>query len=233
MARRRIEIESDRSDQPLPGRLFTPQDPTGSAILFIHGFGGHGRSNEHYAKRAVRKGIASLTFDLSGPPGIFADTGSVTVNDHLADAGHAFDFLRSTPGVDEERIGIAGMSYGGYLAALLSANKPTKSLLLRSPPLYPDELRDKPRHEYTDEEALRSDPELAHSALEALQGFAGRVVLVDPGNDEVIPSATFDAYENNGHDVESRVLRGGSMHHLGQAAQQAFNGVVAEWATNL
>lgn len=230
MAKHRVEIKNGRNS--LEGRLFVPQQPIGSAVLFVHGFGSNGRTNEQYAKQASQRGVTSLTFDLGGHGYGTENNNDLSVNHHLEDANCAYDLLSSSEGVDSSRIGIAGMSYGGYLAILLSVDKVAKSLLLRSPPLYPHALRYKPRREYTEKEALRTDPDANNPAVAAIRGFTGKVLLVVSEHDSVVPTSITDVYKDNAFDLEEVVLPG-AQHKMDGSALQLLKPMVLEWAMGL
>ncbi len=233
MARQKVSIESE--GRTLSGRLFVPQDPNGGAVLFVHGFGAIGRTCEQYAKPAVQKGITSLCFDLGGHGDSTGDTSELSVNDHLADTRNAYDYLveeQDEVKIDPERIGIAGMSYGGYLAAQVCADRVVKSLLLRSPPLYPERLKDKPRKEYSDTEALSARLNVSMSALSALRSFAGSLILVVSELDTVVVPAITDAYLEAAPTCEQITLKH-TGHMLDAASQQIFKPLVTEWSTDL
>lgn len=232
MAGRRVTIENGRGVE-LPGRLFVPQEPKGSAALFVHDYYAQGVLNEQYAKQAMDLGVTCLTFDLGGHGDhTDEDPSTLSVNDHLSDVIAAYDSLAEQGGVDPGRIGAAGMGYGGYLASLLSGTRAIESLLLRSPPLYPDALRDEPRAEYDDEEALPDAPEPDNPALMNLRGFTGKVVVVTAGNDESVPPAITDAYEAAAPKVETRELPGAG-HCLDPGSQHVFRAMVLGWAIQL
>jgi len=107
--------------------LFLPEqtDVTGSAVLFIHGL--HS-SQAGYRPRAEavanRLGAVALTFDLSGHGASGGDRSSISIAEHLDDATAAYDRLLEGAEVDPGRIGVAGASYGAYLATLLTTRRP-------------------------------------------------------------------------------------------------------------
>lgn len=232
MAKRKMAIES--GSQQLEGRLFVPAEAKGSAVLLVHGFGVRGRTCEQYAKLMKKRDIASLSFDLSGHGDSTGDNTKLSVNDHVEDVRNAYDYLVSNNEVtvDPKRVGIAGMSYGGYLATLLSDDRPAKSLLLRSPPLYPKALQARPRWEYTDEQALQAEPETDNPALEALCSFAGKVSLITSEFDTIVSVVTTTAYSQAAYNCEVTVLKG-AQHSLGAASQQQFKSKVETWAAEL
>ncbi len=135
----------------LAGDLWTPNDdaaanPKLPAILLCHGWGG---LKEHlsstYAKWFAKGGFAALTFDYRGwgesdaklvPVGEIPTSdanGEVTIHaraareivdpfDQIRDIANCLDYLASEPGVDAERIGLWGSSYGGGHVAYMAAH---------------------------------------------------------------------------------------------------------------
>ena len=79
-----------------------------------------------------------LTFDLRGHAQTQAQYESVSREDSMRDVLAAYDFLAAQHNVDSDAIAVVGSSYGGYLAALLTALRPVKWLALRVPALYKD-----------------------------------------------------------------------------------------------
>src|SRR5437764_15287504 len=92
----------------------------------------------------------------------------------------AYDFLAAVLNVDSDSIAVVGSSYGGYLAALLTALRPVKWLSLRVPALYKDSEWRLPKLQLRREQALdtyRLQPVNADEshALRVCREFAGDV----------------------------------------------------------
>jgi pimeloyl-ACP methyl ester carboxylesterase len=142
------------------------------------------------ARRAVEElGAVCLTFDLSGHGASGGERGAFSLADHLDDVTAAYDRLLEER-VDPERIGVCGASYGGYLGAVLTDRRRVRRLLIRAPALYSDdhwEVRLAARSRET-----RVPPD--SRALRALRGFAGEVLVIESGRDEVIPPEWIAAY---------------------------------------
>ncbi|GAA3405425.1 alpha/beta hydrolase family protein [Paenibacillus hodogayensis] len=123
-----------------------PQTATGvkvPGVVLVHG--GAGTAYREWVERWVRRGYAAIAMDLeghapvfsgksdelrrhrwSGPEkqGVFGDY-ALPVEDQwmyhaTADAMLAHSFLRSLPQVDETRIGISGISWGGIITSLVA-----------------------------------------------------------------------------------------------------------------
>ena len=148
---RRDKIVFDTEDtMSVPAYLLVPDERSrpGSAVLAIHGHG-PGKAlvcgletteapNGDYAVQLVRRGHVVLAPDLRcfgeradwNPPDHYAcDTNLVhavmagwsPLAQNLWDLARAVDVLRDHPLVDPERIGAAGLSYGGTMTLLLAA----------------------------------------------------------------------------------------------------------------
>ena len=148
---RRDKIVFDTEDtMSVPAYLLVPDERSrpGSAVLAIHGHG-PGKAlvcgletteapNGDYAVQLVRRGHVVLAPDLRcfgeradwNPPDHYAcDTNLVhavmagwsPLTQNLWDLARAVDVLRDHPLVDPERIGAAGLSYGGTMTLLLAA----------------------------------------------------------------------------------------------------------------
>lgn len=213
---------------------FSGENPDGRGILLGHGFRANQRILKNYANPLARAGATCLSFDLGGhgpnTNGVVLD--GLSIEDHLSDLLAAYDRLGEHPDVDSARIGIIGMSYSGYLAALASSERNIKSLLLRAPPLLPDEFRQTPHSEYTGEEVLNRTPEPDNEALVNLGKFGGVVTLVKMEYDEVVLPPVTDAYEASIQNGGAVTIEGAG-HSLSNGTQPAFRAIAAEWAGNL
>src|SRR5579871_5146322 len=107
----------------LAGTLMRPAEAL-PAILFVHGWGGSQGQDLRRAREAAALGAICLTFDLRGHEAGSLLFRSVSRADSLADLCAAYDWLRQQPRVDADAIAVVGVSYGGYLATILSTLRP-------------------------------------------------------------------------------------------------------------
>ncbi len=174
VATKPVNIWSDGTR--LSGDLFYPKDmKPGSklpAIILCHGWGGvRSHLNAAYARQFASHGYVVLTFDyrgwgdsdsrlvIRGPMPKPDEKGEVTVRaqairelvdpfDQAEDIVNAISFIEGEPGVDPQRIGLWGSSYGGghvlYVAAqdsrvkcVVSQVASMDSSLIGQSPLYP------------------------------------------------------------------------------------------------
>ena len=123
-------------------------------VLFVHGWGGDQRQYVARARELTALGCVCLTFDLRGHAQTQTQYDSVSREDNMRDLLAAYDFLAALRNVDSDSIAVVGSSYGGYLAALLTALRPVKWLALRVPALYKDSEWRMPKLQLRREQAL-------------------------------------------------------------------------------
>jgi len=168
-------------------------------VLLVHGWGGGQLQYRELAKDLASLHCVCLTFDLSGHQATESRRETVTREDNLADLVAAYDFLAAHPQVDPAAIAVVGSSYGGYLATLLTELRPVAWLALRAPALYKDTEWRMPKQQ------LRLEQSLAHyrrqtiaagenRALGACAAFRGDVLLVQSGQDRIVPREVLDNY---------------------------------------
>jgi uncharacterized protein len=163
-------------------------------LLFIHGLRSGQDGYWPRAEAAVTElGAFSLTFDLRGHGQSTGTLDRLSLRDHLADVIVAYDRLVAEPAVDPQRIGVCGASYGGYLATLLTAQRPVRRLVLRAPALYEDADFDASRSRRP---VSRDVPRHASRALGALGRFEGAVLIIESGRDDEVLPRTIQAYRD-------------------------------------
>jgi dienelactone hydrolase len=116
--------------EPAPGSLFRafqqPATPRPvAAVVLLHTCAGVLPHLATWASRLVEAGYAVLTVDSFTPRGVrdVCNTWSVSVDQVAGDAFAALDHLRARPGIDPDRIGVIGFSYGAM--ATLRTSSPS------------------------------------------------------------------------------------------------------------
>lgn len=123
--------------------IYAQKAPSGRkfpAIVLVHG--GSGRAFPQWVEQWAKAGYAAIAMDLTGRgadeqrldeagPPMTAETMFLQIETEelhnmwtyhsVASVIIAHSLLRSFPEVDEQRIGLTGVSWGGYLTALVSA----------------------------------------------------------------------------------------------------------------
>ena len=103
-------------------------------MVLLHGSSGLGTGREDmYAKLLNEAGIGAFILDYYGSRGLTPDMHymaklfAVSEVDALSDAYHALALLKTHPGVDGNKIGLAGFSYGGMAIRLAMAQRIQKA----------------------------------------------------------------------------------------------------------
>jgi pimeloyl-ACP methyl ester carboxylesterase len=191
----RVEIAVGR--ESIFGTILSPAAKV-PGLLFVHGWGGSQEQDLARARAIAALGCVCLTFDLRGHAATEAQHYTVTRRDNLCDVIAAYDVLTREPGVAQDCIAVVGSSYGGYLASLLTAERPVRWLALRVPALYRDEKWDAPKRTLDpgDLVTYRSGivPSEENVALSACSGFRGDVLVVESEHDHLIPHETILSY---------------------------------------
>jgi hypothetical protein len=122
--------------QRLYGMLHLPQGRGPfPALSFFHGFSGQRMEPHRLFVKASRllaqEGVASLRFDFRGSGESEGDFKDMTVASEIQDAKASLDWLGRQKGVDRRRLGVLGLSMGGFVASNLAAkDKRVKALVL-------------------------------------------------------------------------------------------------------
>jgi dienelactone hydrolase len=128
-------VRFQSGDVTLAGTLFIP-DERGRhpAIVLFHGSGPEPR-NPSVADWFARHGVIALTYDKRGVGESTGDFRAVSFTELSDDGLAAIQLLRARPDVDAERIGVWGLSQGGWLGPLAaSRSKDVKFVIAVSGP---------------------------------------------------------------------------------------------------
>jgi pimeloyl-ACP methyl ester carboxylesterase len=224
----------------LSGTLLAPTRRL-PAVLFVHGWGGSQQHDLVRAREAAALGCLCLTFDLRGHEANAAQWETVTRAQNLEDLLAAYDWLAARRDVDPGAIAVVGISYGGYLAAILSSMRPVRWLALRSPALYMDpgwEVPKRQLHRDADLRAYRRQRIDARDnrALRACAAFDGDVLLVEAEHDEVVPHPVIESYAAafaGVHSLTARKLADADHALSDKSMQKAYTAVLVAWLTEM
>lgn len=225
--------------ETMPGAMLMPAREL-PGVLFVHGWGGSQIQDLARAREAAGLGCVCVTFDLRGH-GTREISTTVSRAQNFADLLAAYDWMVGQPSVDADSIAVVGISYGGYLAALLSAERPVRWLALRSPALYKDADWDQPKL------SLHADPDLPawrrrriatsdNRALRACERYCGDVLLVEAERDEVIPHAVIENYVGaftHARSLTARVIADADHAFSSKAMQAGYTGLLIKWLTEM
>jgi dienelactone hydrolase len=239
MPTRHSAIDIAVDGQHIEGTLFAASTMV-PGVLLVHGWDG---SQEQYLARAreiAALGCVCLTFDLRGHARHAAQRLEVTREDNLRDVLAAYDALVSHPSVDPLAVAIVGSSYGGYLAALVSALRPVRWLALRAPALYRDREWDTPKGKLSRTDLVAYRRSLVgpkdNRALAACAAFAGDVLIVESEEDQTVPHPVVENYLAAFKRVRSvtyRVLSGADHALSSQESRRAYGALLVSWITEM
>lgn len=124
MSYREIRFRNARQNLELAGMLFMPERNTNaSAAVVIHGSGTSVRDNGWYltlARHLKDNGIAVLLPDKRGSESSQGDWRTASLHDLAGDTIAAIEALQSVENIDTNRIGVIGMSQGGWIAPIVA-----------------------------------------------------------------------------------------------------------------
>ncbi len=119
-----IRFRNESHNLDLAGMLFMPDAelPVPAAVV-IHGSGTSARNNGWYltlVKYLQDRGVAVLLPDKRGSEKSAGDWRSASFQDLAMDTVAAVEAARSTADIDPARIGVIGMSQGGWIAPIVA-----------------------------------------------------------------------------------------------------------------
>ena len=227
-------------DEHILGTLISPGTLV-PGVLFVHGWGGDQRQYVARARELTALGCVCLTFDLRGHAQTQAQYDSVSREDNMRDLLAAYDFLAALRNVDSDSIAVVGSSYGGYLAALLTALRPVKWLALRVPALYKDSEWRMPKLQLRREQALEKyrlqpvSPQQSN-ALRVCSEFTGDVLIVESEHDTVVPHQVIVNYREacvNARSLTYRMIEGADHGLSNEAWHRAYTSLLVSWFTEI
>jgi dienelactone hydrolase len=234
------DITIDAGGQHLAGTLMAPAQAL-PGVLFVHGWGGSQEQDLARAREAAGLGSVCLTFDLRGHERDSKLWRTITRQQNLDDLVAAYDWLARQANVDAAAIAVVGISYGGYLATILSSLRHVRWLALRSPALYKDENWELPKLD------LHLDDDLPayrrarirwqdNRALRAAADFSGDVLIVEAENDEIVPHPVIENYVaafGRARSLTSRTVEGADHGFSHKHCQQDYTAVLIKWLTEM
>ena len=113
-------------DVTLAGTLMTPAGAgRHPAMVLVHGSGPlDRRAILPFASFLVRRGVALFGYDKRGVGGSSGDWHTASFDDLAADVLAAVDLLRARDDIDADRIGLFGVSQGGWIGPLAASRSP-------------------------------------------------------------------------------------------------------------
>jgi len=142
-----VTFENDAAGITLAGTLTRPEgEGPHPAVVLLSGSGPQNRNSKvaghklfHVlADRLTRRGLAVLRYDERGVGASEGAFDGATSEDFADDAAAAVRFLHEHPAVDADRVGLLGMSEGGFVAPMVHTDRvPVDVLVLMAGPSVP------------------------------------------------------------------------------------------------
>jgi uncharacterized protein len=225
--------------QRLYGMLHLPEGrgPFPALALF-HGFTGQ-RIEPHRlfvktARKLVGEGFEVLRFDFRGSGESQGDFKDMTISGEIQDAHASLDFLKSQPEVNSDRIGVLGLSMGGFVASHVASQNPLVKVLVlwaagaRPPRFFPNyvHLAGKNCEQWLKKDewdfggnvlgtAFLKDLKNVENLLPKLLRFKGKALVVHGELDATVPVSEAEVYR--------RILGRRAVVHILKDADHTFN----------
>ncbi len=153
----------------LAGTLFKPATYAPyPVVIVVHGSGAQGREAGYYkfwGNFFASRGVAALIYDKRGVGQSSGDYEKSTFDDLAGDVVGAVDLLAKRKDIDKQKIGLMGISQGGWIAPLAaSRTRAAKFLILYVGPSVTVEEQELDRVEYT----MRAEEFSAQDITDAL-----------------------------------------------------------------
>jgi len=222
-----IEIQS--RGLTLRGMLHTPNEYEGKIpiVCIFHGFTGN-KMEPHFIfvklSRTLEKlGIASIRMDFGDSGESDGEFSNMTLSNELEDAKVILEYVKKLSFVDNQKIGVVGLSMGGAVSALLSGtcHNDIKSLCLWAPAgnivdvakdyINTQENKDK---EYYDIGGLALGKGFIEDVKKLdlqkdIELFKGNVLILHGDKDETVPLKYSDPYLNSYENAKRIVITNG------------------------
>jgi uncharacterized protein len=223
-------------DEHILGTVISPGTLV-PGVLFVHGWGGDQQRYIARAHELAALGCVCVTFDMRGHAQTHAQIEAISREDSMRDVLAAYDFLAALRNVDSDAIAVVGSSYGGYLAALLTALRPVKWLGLRAPALYKDSEWRLPKLKLRREQALEKyrlqpvSPDESN-ALRVCREYAGDVLIVESEHDTIVPHQVIVNYREacvNARSLTYRLMEGVDHGLSNETWHRAYTALLVNW----
>ena len=128
------EVRFRSGNIELAGTLFMPAGVVAApGVVFGHGSGDVARPNRRFtfeAEGLATRGVASLVFDKRGCGDSGGDWKTSNFHDLAGDLRAAYEFMRTQPRVDPNRVGLRGASQAGYVMPIAASTVPQPAFMI-------------------------------------------------------------------------------------------------------
>lgn len=128
------EVKFSSGRIQLQGTLYKPNAPGPfPAVIVLHSASGGSRLDpfyDHLKAALPARGISVLVYDRRGSGESDGDFSTADFEDLAADGAAAFTYLRQRLDIDTARIGLYGISQGGWIAPIVAIMEPAAAFLV-------------------------------------------------------------------------------------------------------
>ena len=206
-------------------------------VVVMHGFTGQ-RLESGFLFRALSRaleaaGIASLRFDFYGSGESDGDFVEMTAATERADALAALDFFGAHEAIDTDRVGMLGLSFGGFMTACTVGERPDQvkaavlwsaagdSIKRKGENLAEEDKRSLEERGWVDQDGLQLgraffDDIGQHDPYAEIASYAGPVLVIHGTEDEAVPLEHAEKYvgvlEARSHGLTDHLFLQGADH---------------------
>lgn len=134
-----VPVFINNMGEKISGVIHVPDKIPAPTVVFCHGFTGH-KIEDHRlfvraARRISREGIVVVRFDFRGSGESEGEFENMTISSEISDLNAVLNFLMDRNEVLHDKIGVVGLSLGGVISILTSAqNQVVKAVCTWSSP---------------------------------------------------------------------------------------------------
>ncbi len=219
-------------------------------VLMLHGYTGHHIEDHRLyvdiARKLCAEGIGAVRFDYRGHGDSSGEFEDFDIDEAIKDAENAFAYASYLDFADRERIGLLGLSMGGYIAVKLASEVNAKSVVLISPGLHiPAVNVNVPAQEgYTYMNALRIKAENAKKVMQRMSGEAYELaprlnqpfLIIHAKDDPVVPFSSSEGFIERLGSKNKRLLafeKGGHVLTDYEVRKRAYSEIVNWFSMSL
>jgi hypothetical protein len=197
MIKERINFSVD--NETVRGTLFRNEKLEGQVpgVILAHGMTSNEINYGPLAEDLANNDIIGMTINLRAHGDSDGDFSKMTVAAAVNDLLVAYDYLVSTGLVDPKRIGLSGTSVSAVLVALAARKRDVKSIVMRVPAVYTEEMM-----HYSFEQTMLNEADMFGKitnpedtpAVEAIANFEGKLLVILSENDQILSARLTESY---------------------------------------
>lgn len=234
------EVKVPVKNQFMDGTLYVP-DENGEKLPGVVIFHGRGSQKGRYMDRAeelAKAGFITLVFSFRGCGESNGDFKEQTPAMGYEDALAGYDFLVSQTRVDKDNIGVWGGSFGGYMAAFITKDRPVHSLILAAPALYKNEWWDtvlESLPEDVSQEYRNGEDFSDNNAIKTIEEYRGPILLIRHEQDDVCPKHQTKAFLSHAKKAslkDEKEIKGLGHRLVEESHREESNKITVDWFKN-